>query len=88
MISCNRSVKILICIKAFYAINSSCLGPNHVNTTASEAELVLQVSTNDRKKYGIGKRMLSKMSSTILSWETVLNLGNKAMVQDQWFNIC
>ena len=30
---------------AFYAIHSRCLDPNHVNATASEAEMVLQMST-------------------------------------------
>ena len=32
---------------AFYAIHSKWLGPNHVNTTASEAEAALQMSMYD-----------------------------------------
>ena len=35
---------------AFYAIHSRWLGPNHVNATASEAEMALQTSTYDGKK--------------------------------------
>ena len=35
---------------AFYAIHFRWLGPNHVNTTASEAEMVLQMSTYDGEK--------------------------------------
>ena len=35
---------------AFYAIHSRWLGPNHVNTIASETEMALQMSTYDRKK--------------------------------------
>ena len=35
---------------AFYAIHSKWLGPNHVNVTASEAEMALQASTYDGEK--------------------------------------
>ena len=35
---------------AFYAIHSRWLGPNHVNTTASEAEMALQMSKYDGEK--------------------------------------
>ena len=35
---------------AFYAIHSRWLGPNHVNMTASEAEMALQMSTCDGEK--------------------------------------
>ena len=35
---------------AFYAIHSRGLGPKHVNTTASEAEMALQMSMYDGKK--------------------------------------
>ena len=38
------------CKGAFYAIHSRWLGRNHVNMTASEAEMALQVSTYDGKK--------------------------------------
>ena len=34
----------------FYAIHSRWLDPNHVNTTASEAEMALHMSMNDGKK--------------------------------------
>ena len=34
---------------AYYAIYSRWLGPNHVNATASEAEMALQVSSYDGK---------------------------------------
>ena len=34
----------------FYAIHSRWLGPNHVNATASEAAMALQMSTYDREK--------------------------------------
>ena len=37
---------------AFYAIYPRWLDPNHVNATASEAELVLLISTYDREKKG------------------------------------
>ena len=33
--------------EAFYAIDSRCLGSNHVNVTASEAEMALQTSMYD-----------------------------------------
>ena len=35
---------------AFYAIHPWWLGPNHVNATASEAEMALQMSTYDGEK--------------------------------------
>ena len=35
---------------AFFAIQSWWLGLNHVNATASEAEMTLQMSTYDREK--------------------------------------
>ena len=35
---------------AFYAIHSRLLGPNHVNATASEAEMALQMSMYDGEK--------------------------------------
>ena len=35
---------------AFYAIHSRWLGPKHVNMTASEAEMALQMSTYDGEK--------------------------------------
>ena len=35
---------------AFYAIHSRWLGPNHVNATASEAEMALQMSTYDGER--------------------------------------
>ena len=41
---------------AFYAIQSRWLGLNHVNATASEAELALQTSTYDGKKRGMELR--------------------------------
>ena len=37
-------------IGAFYAIHSRWLGPNHVNATASEAEMALQMSMYDGEK--------------------------------------
>ena len=36
--------------EAFYTIHSWWIGPNHVNTTATEAEIVLQMSTYDGEK--------------------------------------
>ena len=57
------SVRIQICIHTstntspqemeegyFYAIHSRWLGPNHVNSTASKAEMTLQMSTYDVEK--------------------------------------
>ena len=35
---------------AFYAIHSRWLGPNHVNATASQAEMALQMSMYDSEK--------------------------------------
>ena len=35
---------------AFHAIHSKWLGPNHVNKTASEAEMALQMCMYDSKK--------------------------------------
>ena len=36
--------------KAYYAIHSRWLGPNHVNSTSSEAKMALQISMYDSKK--------------------------------------
>ena len=47
---------------AFYAIHSRWLGPNHVNATASEAEMALQMPMYDGKK-----RAWNWESCTILS---------------------
>ena len=38
------------CRSAFYAIQSRWLGPNHVNSTASETEAILQTLTYDGEK--------------------------------------
>ena len=62
------------------------LGPNHVNMTALEAKMVLQIYTYDGEmRHGIGKSVLPDMSSTMLSWETLWNMGTKALIQDQKF---
>ena len=39
----------------FYAIHSRWLGPNHVNTTASEAEMALQMPTYDGEKKALSR---------------------------------
>ena len=69
----------------FYVIHSRSLGQNHVNTSASEAKMVLQMSTYDSEKTTTKKSMLPDISSTILSSETSWNMGPKALIQDQWF---
>ena len=46
---------------AFYAIHSRWLDLNHVNVTASEAELALQMWMTEKRKHGTRKNMLSNM---------------------------
>ena len=65
----------------FYVIHSRSLGQNHVNTSASEAKMVLQMSSYDSEK----RQPRKVCCLTILSSETSWNMGTKALIQDQWF---
>ena len=75
--------------RAYYAIYSRWLGLNQVNATASEAKMALQTSTyNSKKKAWNWESMLPNMSSNILSWENIWNMGAEALIQDLRFNTC
>ena len=74
---------------AYYVIHSRWLGPNHVNATASESDMALQMSTyNGEKRHGTVRSTLPAMSSTILSWEIVWNMGTKALIKGHRFDTC
>ena len=43
-------IRLYFTKREYYAIHFRWLGPNHVNATASEAEMALQLSTHEREK--------------------------------------
>ena len=69
---------------AFHAIHFRWLGLNHVDATASEAELALQMPTCDgERRHRAEKSALPDISSTISSCGTLWNMDTKALIQDQ-----
>ena len=55
-----------------------------MNTTASETEMALQMMTHsEEKKAWNWEKYVAYMSSTILSWETLWNMGSKGLIQGQ-----
>ena len=68
---------------AFYAIRSRWLDMNHVNATASEAEIYRCQPMREKRKHRIGKSTKPDMLSTISSWETLWSMGTKDLTQGQ-----
>ena len=42
----------------------------------------------EKRKHGFERNMLPAMSTTISSWETLWNMGTKALIQDKKSDTC
>ena len=74
---------------AFYAIDSRWLSPNHVNATASEAEMALQTSMYDGEKRAWNwEKNVARYVNYHITLQILWNMGNKALIQGQKFDTC